>query len=35
MSTNNDFVIEIDPDHNSMPNGVEKQCKYYVTSNEF
>ena len=36
MSTNNDFLIEkIDPDHNSSPNGVEKQCKYYDTSNEF
>ena len=22
MSTNNDFLIEIDPDHNSSPNGV-------------
>ena len=35
MSTNNDFLIEIDPDHNSSPNGVEKQCTYYDTSNEF
>ena len=36
MSTNNDFLIEIDPDHNSSPNGVEKQCTYYYdTSNEF
>ena len=25
MSTNNDFLIEIDPDHNSSPNGVEKK----------
>ena len=24
MSTKNDFLIEIDPDHNSSPNGVEK-----------
>ena len=35
MSTNNDFLIEIDPDHNSSPNGVEKQCTYYDISNEF
>ena len=35
MSTNNDFLIEIDPDHNASPNGVEKQCTYYDTSNEF
>ena len=35
MSTNNYFLIEIDPDHNSSPNGVEKQCTYYDTSNEF
>ena len=26
MSTNNDFLIEIDPDHNVSSNGVEKQC---------
>ena len=35
MSTNNDFLIENDPDHNSSPNGVEKQCTYYDKSNEF
>ena len=35
MSTNNDFPIEINPDHNSSPNGVEKQCTYYDISNEF
>ena len=34
MSTNNDFLIEIDTDHNSSPNGVEKQCTYHDTSNE-
>ena len=30
MSANNDFLIEIDPDHNSLPNGVEKQCILYA-----
>ena len=35
MSSNNDFLIEIDPDHNSSPNGVEKHCTYYDISNEF
>ena len=36
MSTNNDFLIQIDPDHNSSSKGVEKQCKYYYdTLNEF
>ena len=35
MSTNNYSLIEIDPDHNSTPNDVEKQCKYYDTSNKF
>ena len=35
MSTNNDFLIEINPDHNSSPNVVEKQCTYYDTSNGF
>ena len=35
MSTNNDFLIEIDPDHNSSPNCVEKQYKYDDTLNEF
>ena len=35
MSTNNDFLIEIDPDHNTSPNGVEKQCQNYDTSLEF
>ena len=32
---NNDFLIEIDPDHNSAPNGIENQCKHYDTSLEF
>ena len=35
MSTNNDFLIKIDPDHNTSPNGVEKQCQNYDTSLEF
>ena len=35
MSTNNDLLIEIEPDHNSSSNGVEKQCKHYDTSNKF
>ena len=34
-STNNDFLINIDPDHNTSPNGLDKQCKNYDTSCEF
>ena len=25
------FLIEIDPDHNSLPNGIEKQYKNYTS----
>ena len=35
MSSNNDFLINIDPDHNITRNGLEKQCKNYDTSTEF
>ena len=33
--TNNDYLINIDPDHNITPNGLAKQCRNYDTSNDF
>ena len=35
MSSNNDFFFDIDPVYNTLPNGLEKQCKNYVTSRDF
>ena len=35
MSSNNDFLINIDHDHNIIRNGLEKQCKNYDTSIDF
>ena len=31
MSSNNDFFFDIDPVYNTLPNGLEKQCKNYDT----
>ena len=35
MSSNNDFFLDIDPVYNTLPNGLEKQCKNYDTSRDF
>ena len=35
MSTNNDLLVEIDPDHNIFQNSVVKKCINYDTSVEF
>ena len=35
MSTNNDLLVEIDPDHNIFQNSVVKKCSNYDTSVEF
>ena len=32
---NNDFFFNIDPVYNTLPNGLEKQCKNYDTSRDF
>ena len=34
-TSNNDFLLNIDPDHNITRNGLAKQCKNYDTSNDF
>ena len=35
MSTNNDCLVELDPDHNILENGTVKKCSNYDTSLEF
>ena len=35
MSTNNDCLVELDPDHNTLQNGIVKKCSNYDTSLEF
>ena len=35
MSTNNDCLVKLDPDHNILENGTVKKCSNYDTSLEF
>ena len=35
MSTNNDCLVELDPDHNILENGTVKKCSNYDTSLQF
>ena len=35
MSTNNDCLVELDPDHNTLDNCTVKKCSNYDTSIEF
>ena len=35
MSTNNDCLVKLDPDHNILENGTVKKCSNYDTSQEF
>ena len=35
MSTNNDCLVEFDPDQNMFENGIVKKCSNYDTSLEF
>ena len=34
MASNNDFFFDIDPIYNTLPNGLEKQCKNYDASRD-
>ena len=35
ISSNNDFLVEIDPDHNTFQNSSVKKCSNYDSSVEF